>query len=274
MPYEPPMAYHLPYDSRDAGSSVDMQDEHPRERMLTDTSSYVVDISAANLLPPPAVEQETSITERHRQESSRSLFRTRKEPTSGSDVHHDVPSKRRSQRFSFSRRTMKGQSLPAGRPGDTRTGLPGTSASGSHGWEGLNSVFKGLHSSKAKKEYLRMMQLQRSGSSMGCAEYDPDLVVDTMSFAQTPDVANSAFTSADYSNRTSPEVPNAPVHAIQVDTLDGDASATAASPSSDDDADVVDDAERDRAEREEERDFLRALGLEFDAIARRVEEQT
>ncbi|KIP12009.1 hypothetical protein PHLGIDRAFT_398283 [Phlebiopsis gigantea 11061_1 CR5-6] len=274
VPIGPPTNNDPQHGFRDTDGSVDVQDTRNRARTLTDTSSYVVDISEANIYS--VAERATSI-ERIRRESSGSVFRTRRESFSGSDARHGVPSKRRSRRFSFSRRALKGQSLPAGRPEDTRSGLPGTSKNASYGWEGLHSVFKGLHSSKAKKEYLRLMQLQRSGSSMGCAEYDPNLTIDTMSFAQTPDVASSAVTSTDHSTCTSPEGLSAPIHTIQMDTLGGgaggDANVTVSGISSDDDADIVDDAERERVDREEDRGFLRALGLEFDAIARRVEEQ-
>ena len=250
----------------DAERAVNAEDAGNRERNLTDTSSYVVDMPEMNVFPSSFAEKEA------RRENPRNTFQTPKEPSSGSDTRHDTPSKRRSRRFSFSRRALKGQSLPTGRPGDATPGLPGAAANVTRGWEGLNTVFKGLHSSKAKKEYLRMMQLQRPGSSMGCAEYDPNLVIDDMSFAQTPDVASSTLTSTDHSTWTSPDSPSAPIHGVQMDSFAESANGdpTTGSPFSLDDGA---DAERDRLDMEEEQGFLRALGLEFDAIARRVEEQ-
>ena len=130
------------------------------------------------------------------------------------------------------------------------------------------SLLKGFHLQKNGKE-IRRPTFHRSTSSVGCSEYDPNLVMDTMSFAQTPDAPSSALTSND--DLLSPEMPDAPVHAIRMDNLGADATMTSATYTRNEDVDDVDEVERDRQDREEERGFLRALGLEFDEIARRAE---
>ncbi|THH34166.1 hypothetical protein EUX98_g48 [Antrodiella citrinella] len=95
----------------------------------------------------------------------------------------------------------------------------------------------------------------------GCAEYEPDLVLDRMSFATT-DLQSTPVSSMDLSFATpSPQALDlAPAHPIGITMSPNTSSSTFA-----DDERVV-----DHDEREEEREFMRTLGLEFDEIVRRV----
>ena len=105
---------------------------------------------------------------------------------------------------------------------------------------------------------------------MGCADYEPDLVLDNISFAhtRTSGVASSAVSSAQSEAlaRNLSE-PTGGVHIIVTEGIEGDESVTYAT--GEEMEDEADETARIEA-REEERGFMRALGLEFDEIARRV----
>lgn len=246
-------------DGNNTDATENLADVMVHDGLPLDTTYEVIDISSIESQVLPKVERKASNFKRSQRKSS--VFQTLQNTHPISEAPQDGSSKRRSRGFSLTKRALKGKSLPVGRQGGSPPllGLPSTSTTG-YGWE---TLLKGLHPHKDAKEHT---QLQRSGSSMGCAEYDPDLVIDAMSFAQTPDIPSSTLTSTDHSNWASPEPLDVPVHAIQMDGL-GE-SSTVGTPGED-----TNEVERDRVDREEERGFLRALGLEFDAIARRVEEQ-
>lgn len=251
----------------------------PDDELHNDVASEVtyemVDVSNVNAPQVSHEVERKDSVKRSRRKSSGPVVRGTKGAHPLPDERHDGPSRRRSIGFSLTQRAFKGQSLPAGRLGGVPPvpslpkALSGTQSR--HGWEGINSLFRGLHPDKDTKEQIRRMQLQRSGSSMGCAEYDPNLVLDAMSFAQTSDIPSSTVASTDHSDRASSGLLDGPVHALQMSNLGADSTMNTEALARDEEADDID--ERYREDRDEERGFLRALGLEFDAIARRVEQQ-
>ena len=110
-------------------------------------------------------------------------------------------------------------------------------------------------------------------TTSGCAEYDPDIVLDKMSFAETPEIRSmiGSHTDLSMSARSSSD---AAVHSVVLPRSPQLSISTSLSPSAEDpgndDAEVVpgDDGE-------EEREFMKALGLQFDEIVRRARaEQT
>ena len=109
--------------------------------------------------------------------------------------------------------------------------------------------------------------VSRTGSSVGCADYDPDLIVDNISFARTGLTASLASTTPSDSGARDLREPAGGVHAILTGGLEPDVSRTTGLG-----GDEVDDVPDETAAREEqeERGFMRALGLEFDEIARRA----
>jgi hypothetical protein len=205
------------------------------------------------------------VTRVARRESSVSIFRGSKDPSTSNPEH---PNKRRSKGFSFTKRNQNTPGLSLGHPS--------RSAPAMSSLPNYNPQITG-HDSMPFSTLLKDSQLHENGknvrrvpsykslSSIECAGYDPNLTVDTMSFAQTPGVASSAGTSSE--NLVSPEIPGAPMHAICMDNLGVNATMSSAGLTQDEDAD---DIERDRQDREEERGFLKALGLEFEDITRRA----
>lgn len=166
-------------------------------------------------------------------------------------------SKRRYRGFSFTKRSSKVLASPA-------TPVPSLPSDftrdGARSGRTLNALLKGLTPQK-KAEYLRHWQ-QRVASPVGCAEYDPDIILDTMSFADIHDSTASTTTMSD--SLISPDSIDVPVHAIHVGSRNVDFAAA----SSTGDLHSVEEHRlaRDKEEHEEERGFLRALGLEFDLV--------
>lgn len=200
-----------------------------------------------------------------RRRSATSIFRSSKDSrdtVSRKDGSSKSSTKKRSRGFSFTKRASKTLDSPVPPvphlPSDLLRSTARTGAT-------LDALLKDLTPQKMA-EYLRHLQ-RRSGSPLGCAEYDPDLVLDAMSFARISDFAGSTVTTADC--LISPEAIDVPVHAVDMDNLGGD--VTLGSSTGFTREDEIDEVERDREDREEERGFLRALGLEFD-ITRAVEE--
>ena len=169
---------------------------------------------------------------------------------------------RRSRGFSLSSaissRALKAKSIILGRPSgqDTEPRLPGY----------LSPEVSTQH----REPILREEAISPVGSSVGCADYEPDLVLDNISFAhtRTSGVASSAVSSAQSEAlaRNLSE-PTGGVHIIVTEGIEGDESVTYAT--GEEMEDEADETARIEA-REEERGFMRALGLEFDEIARRV----
>ena len=110
------------------------------------------------------------------------------------------------------------------------------------------------------------------GSNVGCSDYEPDLILDNISFAQTSGLASSAVSTThseglvrDYDG------PVGGVHAILTSGFKSqdDSGVGVSADDADDDAD-----ENARVEEREERGFMRALGLEFEQKAERSAEDS
>ncbi|KAI0078927.1 hypothetical protein K474DRAFT_1706115 [Panus rudis PR-1116 ss-1] len=105
------------------------------------------------------------------------------------------------------------------------------------------------------------ISLLRAPTTSGCADYDPDIVLDRMSFAGTPE---SGISDTDLS--LSPGPSNAGYYSF-VDSPKP-VSLNARSESS-----MTSQGDVTATEASEEREFMRALGLEFDAIVDRARRQ-
>ena len=112
-----------------------------------------------------------------------------------------------------------------------------------------------------------------AGSSVGCAEYEPDLVLDNISFAQTASgFASSAVSTTHSANGTLPsevQGPTGGVHAILMESIRIDNNTTGAMGEEGEDDTEADETARIE-EREEERGFMRALGLECESNTNRA----
>lgn len=224
------------------------------------TEDYeVIDCSESDLVHASSYDmRRRSMTSTHR--SSKDA----KDAMKRQDTHSRTSTKRRYRGFSFTKRSSKQLTSPAPPVPD----LPYELRSGNGRPGGtLNTLLKGLTPQK-KAEYLRhWQQQQRVGTPLGCADYDPELELDTMSFAHIPDPTLSATTTTTNADcLISPDSFDVPIHAIRMDHMDGDLTvgSEAGGPLPTDDGAI--EVEREWEEREEERGFLRALGLEFDPV--------
>ncbi|GJE86059.1 hypothetical protein PsYK624_021390 [Phanerochaete sordida] len=251
---------------RIVGSSVSLSSEEGRDghqrQATTSATSREATLDGYELIDCSTSDFVHTSPSSMRRRSATSNFRPSKDSKDTSDrknSHSRSPSKRRYRGFSFTKRASKTVSSPAPPVPDLPKNLRGA-----HTRPGmaLNTLLKGLSPQK-KAEYLRQWQQQQRVGTPGCADYDPDLVLDTMSFAHIPDPTHSATTTTTNADLLiSPDSIDVPIHAIHMDNLDGDVARD--SPASG--APMDDTMEVELADREEERGYLRALGLEFDVV--------
>lgn len=178
---------------------------------------------------------------------TRSQTQSTVRPTEPSDPR----SKRRSRGFSFSsamsKRAFKARSFMAG-----RNNVPALPA--------LPTQQAQTHSATASVSGISFDMVTSTGQSTttsGCAEYDPDIALDRMSFAGTPGSPSTIASSVDFSFS-----PNHSLDHPEITPNEVLFDAASSCSSTDDDSSVE--------ENEESREFTRALGLEFDAIVNRT----
>lgn len=107
-------------------------------------------------------------------------------------------------------------------------------------------------------------------TASGCADYDPDLVLDKMSFAETPEIRSTLGSHTDLSMSVG-STSDVAVHSVVLPKDPPLSTSTSFSTSGDgpnDEAECVSGVEV-----EEEREFMRALGLQFDEIVRRARDE-
>ncbi|CAL1695940.1 unnamed protein product [Somion occarium] len=165
--------------------------------------------------------------------------------------------KRRSRGFSLSsaisKRALKARSMIVGRnvdvavpaipPQYVQTGGLTTSISGIS----FDMLTSGTDSLRSRRE----------DAGSGCAEYDPNLVLDRMSFAETPEVSSTEASCTNLSLN--------PGLSTLHPSFSRDGYFSAESSSS-----IASEEDTPMHEDVEEREFMRTLGLEFDAIVERA----
>lgn len=110
-------------------------------------------------------------------------------------------------------------------------------------------------------------------TTSGCAEYDPDLILDKMCFAETTEVRSMIGSHTDLS-LSGGSISDVAVHSVVLPRSPQLSTSTGLSHSADVTQD--EDVEGDPVpgdDREDEREFMRALGLQFDEIARRARDE-
>ena len=166
-------------------------------------------------------------------------------------------SKRRSRGFSLSsaisKRAFKARSFIAGRSNEpVLPALPSEESRGHGATASVSGVSFDMVTSSGKS-----IHSPKDDTTSGCAEYDPDIVLDRMSFATTPGPPSTVASSMDLS------ISPAPSEAYPEVTPNEVYFTAQSAPSTTDDESSVE-------ENEDSREFTRALGLEFDAIVNRA----
>lgn len=187
--------------------------------------------------------------------------------TTQDDVQGQPLSKRRSRGFSLSsvisKRAMKARSIITGRNGETSPTIPAADAKAG----GMATSVSGVSFdivSPDRDDACPVPTTRQNVSppnastsretNSGCAEYEPDLVLDRMSFATTTFQSTPVSSMDQISLNAQAQVANVPVHAVGITISPNTSSSTFAE----------DDGGIDSDERQEEREFMRTLGLEFD----------
>ncbi|KAH8102615.1 hypothetical protein BXZ70DRAFT_929233 [Cristinia sonorae] len=189
------------------------------------------------------------------------------------------PTKRRSRGFSLSsaisKRAMRARSIIAGRSDEASLALStppplpfaelelkpsgGTTSVSGVSFDMLTSGDQTIPAAQTNHHPVPGHRHRDPETLLGCTEYEPDLVLDRMSFATT-EIQSTPVSSMDLNFIPQSQAVIADVHPIGITISANTSSSTFAE----------DDGVVDVDEREEEREFMRTLGLEFDEIVRRA----
>ncbi|KAL4243474.1 hypothetical protein ABKN59_001175 [Abortiporus biennis] len=206
---------------------------------------------------------------------------TPKQPSKSVDTSDEpTPTKRRSRGFSLSsaisKRALRARSIISGRQADTPA-LPIANPETEKG--GMITSVSGVSfnmitaSNSRHHEGRRFLREQDEQTRSGCADYEPDIVIDKMSFAEKPEVPSTIGSSTDLSLSIESGSYGARSVTLSKEVIVTSSTVGNVVQLETDDEQDVSGAEMNAEEREEEKEFMRALGLEFDEIVRRARDE-